>query len=167
MTKSRIDVSENRLTVYPDPSRYPLGVVKFVSYIFSGKAHVFIDGSSVTLRFHKRLGRGGLKNEEVLFTGELESQRIRNEIRGNNQGIREFIMRKALSGPIYSSEDEKQPQSPGLPESGLTKEQEAELDKLIAEVETDIAKETSKGPTSDPLGITKTWEEKHGKKRAG
>ncbi len=166
MAKSQMDVSGNQLTVRPDPSRYSPGVIKFVSYIFTGRAHVFIDGGSVTLRFHKKLGLRDLKNEEVLFAGELEDQKIRSEIRRNNQSIREFIVRKALSGPIFSYEDEEQPQAQ-LPESGLTKEQEAELDKLIAEVESDISKETSKGQSSDPLGITKTWEEKHGKKRAG
>ncbi len=167
MAKSQVDVSGNQLTFYPDPSRYSLGVVKFASYVFSGHAHVFIEGNSVILRFHKRFGAKGLKNEEALFKKELEDQKIHSEIRKNNQGIREFIMRKALSGPIFSYEDEEQPGSPSLPESGLTKEQETELDRLIAEVESDIAKETSKGPPLDPLGITATWEEKHGKKRAG
>lgn len=166
MTKSRMDVSRNQLIVCPESSRYSLEVIKFVSYVFSGKAHVFINDGSITLRFHKSLERRGLKNEGVLFAGELEDQKIRSEIRGNNQSIREFIMRKALSGPVFSYEDEERPQAQ-LPESGLTKEQEAELDKLIAEVERDISRETSKGIAADPLGITATWEEKHGKKRAG
>ena len=137
--KSQIDVSRNQLTVYPDLSRYPLGIVKFVSYVFSGRAHVFIGqseartdlskpGSPVTLRFHKDLGEKGLKNEEVLFRNELEDQKIRSEIRANNQSIREFIVRKALSEPASLREEQSEPQ---LPESGLTKEQESELDKLI------------------------------------
>lgn len=98
MTKSRMNVSKNQLTVYPDPSRYSPGTVKFAAYVFSGKAHVFVDSDmSVRLSFHKKIGLKDLKKEEILFREELDGQKIRGEIQANNQNIREFIMRKAVS----------------------------------------------------------------------
>ena len=53
-------------------------------------------------------------------------------------------------------------------DSGLTPEQESELDALIAQVESEIKKESAgKTGAGDPLGITRTWEEKYGAKTDG
>ena len=49
-------------------------------------------------------------------------------------------------------------------ELGLTEEQQKELDRLIAEVDEELKKE-SETAGEDPLGIARTWEERYGRNR--
>jgi hypothetical protein len=57
-----------------------------------------------------------------------------------------------------------QPKPPEKDDSGLTPQQEKELNDLINQIEGEIKAETAKGASADPLGITSTWEEKYDSK---
>lgn len=101
--------------------------------------------------------RGGVSAAllKARFLAELEDEVLREKVSDANRELREFIVLKALSAP---------PPPPPAADSGLTPEQEKELADLISQVEKEI-KEDSKGAAADPLGLTRTWEDKYGAKK--
>jgi His-Xaa-Ser system protein HxsD len=134
-----------------------LDAVRYAAYAVSDAAYVFIapaGGKAVRVELTAKTAAQapGLARR---FAEELADERLRARIFDANRELREFMIMKALSGeqaPAAAPED-----------SGLTPEQEKELDALIAQVEKEIKKESA-GGGKDPLGITSTWEEKYGAK---
>ena len=97
---------------------------------------------------------GGLKKR---FLTALEEEKIRAAVCKSNLELREFMLLKALS---YEE------RAPEPRDSGLSPEQEKELDALIAQVESELKEESKKASGRDPLGITKIWEEKNDSKHS-
>lgn len=89
------------------------------------------------------------------FLGELEDEKLRERVSSENRELREFLLLKAMN---------YQPRPPEKDDSGLTPQQEKELNDLINQIEGEIKAETAKGASADPLGITSTWEEKYDSK---
>lgn len=87
--------------------------------------------------------------------GELEDEKLRERVSSENRELREFLLLKAMN---------YRPKPPEKDDSGLTPQQEKELNDLIAQIEGEIKAETAKGASADPLGITSTWEEKYDSK---
>ena len=140
--------------------RYGLDVVRYAAYALSGEAYVFIApagrGAAAVVLSPKSSSRCSGKALLKRLRAELEDEKLRSSITAANRGLREFMLLKALS---Y-----KEPPASARDDAGLTPEQEKELDALIAQVESEIKKETAAGRTADPLGVTRTWEERYGAK---
>lgn len=139
---------------------YPLGVIKYAAFALTGEAYVLLESAKNAVSVEiapKAPQSGALKRLAARFKEELALEKIRSEIEANNRGLREHVIRMALSG-------ESAP-APVEAEVALTDEQQKELDRLIAEVEDEIKKESGVS-AGDPLGVTKTWEEAHGHDRA-
>jgi len=135
---------------------YPLEVVKYAAFSLTGDAfaHIFLKPARVVAAFETKspATRKSLGRLAADFKDALKLEAIRSDIAGKDQGLREHIVRLALRGEPVPVEDAS---------AGLSAQQQKELDRLIAEVEAEIAKEST-GKSPDPLGVTKTWEAAHG-----
>lgn len=135
---------------------YSPEAVRYAAYALSSEAYVSLrsDGrQAAVVAFSPKQGRPdpGLRKR---FMAELADEKLREAVCRENGGLRELLLMKALSAPA----------APAAKDSGLTPEQEKELEDLIAQVEKEIKQEAV--PVSkDPLGITKTWEERYGGRR--
>ena len=151
---------------------YSLDTVRYAAYAVSDAAYVFIKpagrGATVELTpkcLSQVTGRKSqakniartAKDLVKRFQEELKDEKLRAAIFEANRDLREFMILKALA---Y----EEPPAGARQEDTGLTPEQEKELDALIAQVESEIKKESSGKRSKDPLGITRTWEEKYGAK---
>ncbi|OGS54916.1 MAG: hypothetical protein A3J79_10255 [Elusimicrobia bacterium RIFOXYB2_FULL_62_6] len=135
-----------------------LDAVRYAAYAVSDAAYVFItpaSGRAVTVELTPKT-EAAAKGLARRFAEELRDEKLRARIFDANRELREFMILKALSRAEAAA--------PAAPEdSGLTPAQEKELDALIAQVESEIKKESA-GGGKDPLGLTRTWEEKYGAK---
>lgn len=142
-------------TARVDLKKYSLDAARYAAYAVSGEAFVFIRAAGkgvLEVDLAPKAGAAGLKGR---FLAELEDEALREKVSDANRELREFIVLKALSAP---------PPPPPAADSGLTPEQEKELADLISQVEKEI-KEDSRGAAADPLGLTRTWEDKYGAKK--
>ena len=138
-----------------DLGKFSLDAARYAAYAVSDEAYVFISSAgkgrvAVALAPKKGGVAGGLKKR---FLAELADEKLREAVSDGNRELREFLTLKALSGKT-----ERKPE----PDSALTPEQEKELADLIAQVEKEIKDESAGGGPSDPLGVTRTWEDKYG-----
>ena len=150
-------MTKTTLSVKVNAKDYDLDAVRYAAYAVSDAAYVFIKPGvgGVTVEFVPK--NAAAKSISVRFKGELKDEKLRASIFDANRDLREFMILKAL---VY----EEIPAGVRQEDSGLTPEQEKELDALIAQVEGEIKKESAGNKTKDPLGITRTWEEKYGAK---
>ncbi len=133
-----------------DRKKFSLETIRYAAYALSGAAHVVLtaSGKAVKASFLPKDGAraGDLKRR---FLRELEDERFREGLFEKNKDLHYWMLKRAIN---YVPE-----QKSGADDVGLTPEQEKELEQLIAQVESEIKKE-------DKRGITKTWEQKYGKK---
>lgn len=142
-------------TARVDLKKYSLDAARYAAYAVSGEAFVLIRAAgkdALEVELSPKAGASGLK---ARFLAELEDEALREKVSDANRELREFIVLKALSAP---------PPPPPAADSGLTPEQEKELADLISQVEKEI-KEDARGAAADPLGLTRTWEDKYGAKK--
>ena len=143
-------------TARVDLKKHSLDAARYAAYAVSGGAFVLVRaagkaGLEVELRPKAGGSAAGLKSR---FLAELEDEALREKVSDANRELREFIVLKALSAP---------PPPPPAADSGLTPEQEKELADLISQVEKEIKEDA--GAAADPLGLTRTWEDKYGAKK--
>ncbi len=138
-----------------------LETVRYAAHAASRSARVFIrlDGPGTAVVELEPTGGCTAAGAAAAFRAELADERLRASLWEANRELRDFMLLKALAG-----EPEKAPARQD--DSGLTPEQEKELDALIAQVEAEIKQEAAAGGAADPLGITKTWEDKYGAKKS-
>ncbi len=137
-----------------------LETVRYAAHAVSGAAHVFIrlDGPREAVVELEPAG-GSAAAAAAAFRAELADEKLRASLWEANRELRDFMLLKALAGEPESAPARQD-------DSGLTAEQEKELDALIAQVEAEIKQEAAAGGSADPLGITKTWEDKYGAKKS-
>ena len=114
-------------------------------------------GRGVLLRLAPKKGLEEPPQREAFrenFERELSTQAVRCGIAEANRPVLEHVVSLALRPSAA-------PQAAPAP-GDLTPEQRAEIDRLIAEVEAELRAEDK--AQKDPLGITATWEEKHGRR---
>ena len=105
-----------------------------------------------------------LKDLEEEFLAELSTQKLRWAILKDNAVVKEYVARQAvLLAHGHAAPAAPQAPAPAAPEA-LTPEQQAEIDRLIAEVEVEI--KDLKAKKLDPDNVSATWEEKHREKDA-
>jgi hypothetical protein len=138
-----------------------LEVVRYAAHAVSGAAHVLIKRNGLREAVVEFSPTGTIPGKTVAarFRSELADEKLRASLHDANRELRDFMILKALSkdGPPPPAQQD---------DSGLTPAQEKELDALIAQVESEIKRETSAGTAGDPLGITRTWEDKYGAKKS-
>lgn len=133
---------------------HSLDAVRYAAYSLSAAAYVLLEPAgkgAVQASFSERPG-ARLAGIEGRFKQALADEALREKNFDENRGLREFMILKALAAA-----EPAKPQQ----DTGLTPEQEKELDALIAQVESEIKDETVSGGSGDPLGIAKRWEDKN------
>ncbi|MBI4352228.1 MAG: hypothetical protein HY550_12400 [Elusimicrobia bacterium] len=138
--------------------KYSLESVRYAAHSLGGLAYALIKplpGGRVLVDLSPRPGSGAAAGLAERFRRELEDEKLRERVSSANRELREFLLLKALN---------YRPKPPEKDDSGLTPQQEKELNDLIAQIEGEIKAETAKGASADPLGITSTWEEKYDSK---
>lgn len=137
---------------------YSLETVRYAAHSLGGSAYVLLKplpGGRVLAEFSPKPGApSGLP---ALFRAALKDEALRERVAEQNRELREFMLLKALTW---------RPRPPDREDSGLTPQQEKELNDLIAQIEGEIKAEAAGAKQGDPLGITATWEEKHENKKA-
>lgn len=138
--------------------KHSLDSVRYAAHSLGGEAFAFIKplaGGRVSVEMASRPGCGPAAALARRFKAELEDEKLRERIAAENRELREFMLLKALN---------YRPKPPEKDDSGLTPQQEKELNDLIAQIESEIKSEAAGGASSDPLGITSTWEDKYAPK---
>ena len=140
--------------------KYSLDSIRYAAHSLGGLAFALIKplpGDKVQVDLAPRPGTAAVRAASLAkrFQGELEDEKLRERVSSENRELREFLLLKAMN---------YQPKPPEKDDSGLTPQQEKELNDLIAQIEGEIKAETAKGASADPLGITSTWEEKYDSK---
>lgn len=124
------------LTVDVDLRAVPLEAAQAAAYTFTDRAYARLSRSGaagLAVRFSAKPGAGGLGSLEREFREELAREALRLKVARANQKLREFIVTKALtSAPC--AEPAVAP-APAAGEPPVDAELEAEIDKLLADVE--------------------------------
>lgn len=89
------------------------------------------------------------------FLAEFESQKVRWAIAVANKPIREYLVENAVA--LAQGRAEPAPAAPAAAEE-LTADQRAEIERLIAEVETEIREMNDGQALPDPKGVSPSWE---------
>lgn len=153
-------------------SEHGLGPILGAAHLLTDRVFARLDGDpkkslTVTLVPKEPLTAAGMAALKEEFELELAAQKLRWAIAKNNVGVREHVARQAVllvNGHPLAPVSAPAPAA-GSPQGGgepLSAEQQAEIDRLIAEVETEIKDLKSKPAGADPDGVKATWEEKHG-----
>ena len=137
-------------------SQWGLEPIYSAAYSLMDRAYASLSGNpktSITVRLElKTPDTKGLAPLKKLFLEELATQKLRWSIAKSNQSLREYVTELAV----------RKAQAPAMQETSgvgaLSDSERLEIEKLIAEVETEIQQ---RGKKTDPLGIGATWEEKH------
>lgn len=160
--KYDIDVKVGEVSLAAQKKLYALELLQAAAYVLTDRCVAYVEtkGAShvVTLKSTRGRSRAELEALGDAFVTELLNQALRQRLVAANRSIMEHVITRALV-----SAQAEPPE--GAPEA-LTADQQAEIDKLIAEAEAEIATLSKRKGGADPLGITKTWEEVHGKRRA-
>lgn len=115
------------------------------------------DGKGGTVvRAALREGEDGAGDPESLFREEAAAQELRRRVSAANKGLREYVVTQAL----LAAAGERPEAHAGV----LSKEEDAEIDRLISEVEAEIE---AKAARFDPGAAGKTWEESGGRSPEG
>lgn len=160
----RLSSSEASLSL--DVKAHGLEPVFGAAYLMMDKAFVSLAGDSakqivVVLRAKdpKAIKPKALAAE---FLSDLEAQKVRWAVAKNNLPIREYIAEQAvlIANGTIPAPSQTAAAAPEPAAEQLTDDQRAEIEKLIAEVETEIKTMNDKKLVSDPKGVKASWEEK-------
>lgn len=140
------------------PARvHRLETVKFAAHALTGVNFIQlrpVPGGILVIVEPKDPGaRSKLRETVSTFKQELKDAEIRSQVEADQRGLREQLVRLAIQGEVPRAQEG---------DVGLTEAQQKELDRIIAEVEDELRKEPAESE-EDPLGVTKTWEERHGR----
>ncbi len=160
--------NEVRFDLHTDVA--PLDVIYQTCFRFIDRCYLYLDKPAeekvqVVMRGKESLEQDGLVALQGEFSNELINQQIRKQVAEQNKTLRELILSKALfanrPAEYQQIQDGLGPDtpsggSPDRPWKDASEEEQAELDRLLAEIEADFA--------DDPEGIAVPWDEKYGKK---
>lgn len=133
-----------------DKKKFSLETIRYAAYSLSGTAYVVLTSSVKTVKVLFS-PKGGIKTAELKrrFLRELEDERFREALFEKNKDLYFWMLKRAMNHvPEVTNR---------AGDAGLTPEQEKELEQLIAQVESEIKKEGRRE-------ITRTWEQRYGKK---
>lgn len=161
----RIKTENGEVVAICDPVQDGLEVIRSAAYVLTDRAFALLeegpkDCVRVVLQPKEPAEEAGLKALARTFEDELATQRIRHQISKNNVSIREYIVEQAI---LLAQQPAQPPPPQAPPEPELSAEQRKEIERLIAEVEEEIRQQAPARASQDPLKISATWEETHGK----
>lgn len=163
--KKTLSIKTGEVSFTIDKKLYALELLQGAAYVLTDRAAAYVEerGKSyvVTLESKEGKTKAALEALTEVFVNEVLNQALRQKLIANNRVIMEHVITRAM----MSARAEETPEGQPVAEPALTSEQQAEIDKLIAEAEAEIASLTKRKGGADPLGITKTWEERHAKPR--
>jgi hypothetical protein len=153
--------AKDALSVVVAREEYPVSAVKHAAFSLTEDVFAALEpaANGVRVVLRPKRERADLKALLGRFAAALSEEELRDRIEDGNVGLRDHIVALALRG----EEPAKTETEDG---AELTPEQEKELDRLVAEVEAELGKESS-AAESDPSGVVKTWEETQGSGEAG
>ena len=137
------------------------------AYLLTDRAYARVDGDrakslTVTLVPRGPAGAARLKALRAEFDRELATQKLRWAVAKNNVGVRAHILRQAVLLANGLAPAPPPPAAAAPSPEPLSADQQAEIDRLIAEVETEIKELKNKPAGADPDNVKATWEETHG-----
>jgi His-Xaa-Ser system protein HxsD len=131
------------------------------AYLMMDRAFVLVEGDKktsvrVSLRPKSARDKNALQALKTAFEAELSSQKIRWAVSRNNRDLREYVAENALA----LNEEFASRKAPAAepPAENLTADQRAEIERLIAEVETEISQMNAKNELPDPKAVAQSWE---------
>lgn len=157
-----VDEQENEVVVAIEKDRWPLDAVQMAAHVLADRAYAQVSEEEgelfVTLHPKETADRRALEGLGALFDREVQNQALRLRLAAGNRATMEYVVSRALV-PASKAAGPEGPE----PEAELTDDQKSEIDRLIAEAESEIAELKKDDAGADPLGITKTWEERNPK----
>lgn len=149
------------LAIVADCGKDGVEPVYATAYLLMDRAYVLIEPAGarrlrVTLR--PKAGRSAreLAALKSAFDSELASQKVRWTVARNNKSVREYIAENALS---LAAEYAARPAAGTAPTTEeLTDAQKSEIERLIAEVETEISQMNDKKQRPDAKSTALSWE---------
>ncbi|PCI31635.1 MAG: hypothetical protein COB53_12960 [Elusimicrobia bacterium] len=158
--KHTVEEEDNEVVISIEKDRWGIDAVRMAAHVLADRAYAQIfdeDGElSVTLHSKLKADRSALEGLGALFDREVQNQALRLKLVGSNRETMEYIVSRGLVPANKAAGPEG-----AEPETELSDEQKSEIDRLIAEAETEIAELKKDKSGADPLGITKTWEEQN------
>lgn len=150
------------LTFTLDVKKLGLEPALGAAYLMMDRAWVSLEGDKTKSLVVSLAPKPGAKAADVraAFEAELASQVLRWAVAKNNRGVREYVAENAVSlaqqKPLAAAAE-------AAPEQ-LTDDQRSEIERLIAEVETEIKDMNAKKLVADPKGVSPSWEAQQEKK---
>jgi His-Xaa-Ser system protein HxsD len=149
------------VTVAVDSRRDGPEPVLGAAYLMMDRAYALIEGGKsgslrVTLRPKGSRRAADLSALRRAFADELGAQRLRWAVARNNRPVREYVAENALALAAEFSARAAAAAEPAADQ--LTADQRSEIERLIAEVETEIAEMNVKKELPDPKGAALSWE---------
>lgn len=135
------------------------------AYLMMDRAWVWLEGDRSRTLIVALEPKPGFDAASVkaAFEAELESQKLRWAVARNNRSVREYVAENAVS---LAQQKPAAPQAEAAPEQ-LTDEQRSEIERLIAEVESEIKDMNAKKAVPDPKGVAPSWEAQQETRKAG
>jgi len=157
-----VEEEENEIIVAIEKDSWPIDAVRMAAHVLADRAYAQISEEDkelvVTLHAKEVSNRSALEGLGALFDREVQNQSLRLKLAAGNRETMEYIVSRGLV-PANKSAG----QGGEEPEAELSDDQKSEIDRLIAEAESEIADLKKDNSEGDPLGITKTWEEQNQK----
>ena len=154
------------LTIKVNVKKEGLAPALGAAFLLTDRAFVSLSGDrerslTVVLRPKVPAGAKGLKALADSYARELATQKVRWAIAENNRPVREYIAEQA----VLVAQGRRPAAAPAASPASddLTDAQRLEIEKLIAEVESEIKTLGEKKAASDPKKIAASWEEKEGR----
>ncbi len=131
------------------------------AYMMMDRAYALVEPGAagalrVTLRPKGARGAAELAALKTSFEDELAAQRLRWAVARNNAPVREYVAENAIA--LAGEFAARAQAAPEPAAEQLTDDQRAEIERLIAEVETEISEMNREKKLPDPNGATRSWE---------
>lgn len=131
------------------------------AYLMMDRAYVLVEGDrrkalTVTLRPKAGRGKTELAALKKAFDAELDAQRLRWAVARHNRPVREHVAEHAVAlAEEYAARSSASAEPASEP---LTGEQRSEIERLIAEVESEIAAMNVKKEHAETAEAARSWE---------
>jgi His-Xaa-Ser system protein HxsD len=143
-----------------------LELVQGAAHVLTDRATAFVEESKtdwkLTLSAKRDEGAAGLRALGREFVDEVLNQAVRQRLVANARPVFEHIVSRAVVSARRNPEDKDQPAA--ARDAELSAADKAELERLVAEAEAELAARRKGGALKE---TAKTWEERHGHPRTG
>lgn len=164
--KLSVSLRHNEVSFSLPKKLHALELVQGAAHVLSDRATAFVEESKsdwkLTLSAKRDEGRAGLLALGREFVDEVLNQAVRQRLVANARPVYEHVVSRAVVSARRDPADKDQPAA--ARDAELSAADRAELERLVAEAEAELAARRKKGPLKE---VAKTWEERHGHPRTG